>query len=61
MLIVGLALSLGLRLTTYVLEGFLVIAFGALLGGKFCLGAYVYHLLRGHTVYLPATASRAVL
>jgi hypothetical protein len=55
MLAVGLALSFGGRTTAYVFEVFLVVAFTALLGGKFCLGAYVYHLLRGRTDFASAT------
>ena len=47
MLGAGLALTLGWGAVAYVLEGFLVVAFTALLGGKVCLGAYVYHLLQG--------------
>jgi hypothetical protein len=35
--------------------GFLVVAFGALLFGKFCLAAYVYHLLRGHVAFANGT------
>lgn len=30
-------------------------AFGALLLGKFCLGAYVYHLLRGNVAFANGT------
>lgn len=55
MLVAGLALSFGWRTTAYVFEAFLVVAFTALLGGKFCLGAYVYHLLRGRTDFANAT------
>lgn len=55
MFLAGLALTLGWQVTAYVFEGFLVIAFTALLGGKFCLGAYIYHLLRGRTQFANAT------
>jgi Domain of unknown function (DUF4395) len=47
MLAAGLTLLQGWRTASYVFQGFLVVAFAALLFGKFCLGAYVYHLLRG--------------
>jgi hypothetical protein len=55
MLVTGLAFSFGRRTTAYVFEGLLVVAFTALLGGKFCLGAYVYHLLCGRTAFANAT------
>lgn len=55
MLVAGLALSFGWRTMAYVFEGFLLVAFTALLGGKFCLGAYVYHLLRGRADFANAT------
>jgi hypothetical protein len=55
LLLVGLSLLLGWMVAVYVLEAFLVIAFGALLFGKFCLGAYVYHLLRGKVAFANAT------
>jgi hypothetical protein len=46
MLAAGLALCLGGRPTAYVFEIFLVVAFTALVGGKFCLGANAFPLLR---------------
>ncbi len=55
MLAAGLALSFGWQTTAYVFEIFLVVAFTALLGGKFCLGAYLYHLLRGRADFAAAT------
>lgn len=51
----AVAISLGWRTTAYVFEGMLVLAFTALLGGKFCLGAYIYQLLRGKTSLANAT------
>lgn len=47
MLIVAVALLRGLFVTADVFEAFLVAAFAMLLFGKFCLGAYIYLLLRG--------------
>jgi Domain of unknown function (DUF4395) len=47
MLIIAGALLQGWMVTAWVFEGLIVAAFGALLFGKFCLGAYIYHLLRG--------------
>jgi hypothetical protein len=47
MLLTGLTLLLGWLVAAYILEALLVVAFGALLFGKFCLGAYIFHILRG--------------
>jgi hypothetical protein len=55
MLIAVLALSFGWRTTAYLFEGFVLLALAALLGGKFCLGAYIYHLLRGRADFANAT------
>jgi len=55
MLVVGLALTAGWVVTAWVFEGFLVAAFAALLFGKFCLGAYVYHVLRGRVAFANST------
>jgi hypothetical protein len=51
----GLALSAGLFPLAWVLQGMLVGAFAALLFGRFCLGAYVYQLLRGRIAFANAT------
>ncbi len=55
LLLAGLALMAGWMTAAYILEAFLVIAFGALLFGKFCLGAYIYHLLRGRIAFANST------
>ena len=55
MLIVAVALLEGWVVTAWVFEAFLVVAFSALLFGKFCLGAYVYLLLRGKVALANAT------
>lgn len=55
MLIVGIALLQGWMVTAWVFEAMLVMAFSALLFGKFCLGAYIYHLLRGHVTFANST------
>jgi hypothetical protein len=34
--------------TAIVLQGLLIAAVGALVLGRFCLGSFVFHLLRGH-------------
>jgi Domain of unknown function (DUF4395) len=55
MLIVGVALLQGWVVTAYVFEAGLVTAFSALLFGKFCLGAYIYHLTRGNVAFANST------
>jgi len=51
----GLALVYGLMPLAWVLQAMLVVAFSALLFGKLCLGAYVYHLLKGRVAYANST------
>jgi Domain of unknown function (DUF4395) len=55
MLGTALALFAGWRMAAWVLEALLVVAFAALLFGRFCLGAYVFHLLRGEAAFANAT------
>src|SRR6266480_2495571 len=55
LLAAGLTLLPGWRTASYVFQGLLVVAFAALLLGKFCLGAYVYHLLRGNVALANGT------
>lgn len=55
MLIVAFALLQGWAITAWVFEALLVVAFSLLLLGRFCLGAYVYHLLRGQVSFANAT------
>jgi hypothetical protein len=55
MLGAGLLLLQGLATAAYVLEGLLVAAFSMLLFGKFCLGAYIFHLLRGEVRFANST------
>jgi hypothetical protein len=51
----GLALVYGLMPLAWVLQAMLVVAFSALLCGRFCLGAYVYHLLKGRVAFANST------
>jgi hypothetical protein len=51
----ALALLWGALPLAWVLQAMLVLAFSALLFGRFCLGAYVYHLLRGRTAFANST------
>src|SRR6266550_1897391 len=55
MLVAGLTLLQGWGAASYVFQGLLAVAFAALLFGKFCLGAYVYHLLKGNTAFANGT------
>ena len=43
----GLALLGGWPRLSWILQGVVAIALGALVLGRFCLGSYLYHLLRG--------------
>ena len=54
-LIVALALSQGWTITAAVFEGLLLAAIAALLFGKLCVGAYVYHLVRGERSFANTT------
>jgi hypothetical protein len=51
----GTALLTHQPLIAWVLQAFLVVAFSALLFGRFCLGAYVYHLLKGRVAFANST------
>lgn len=53
----GIAASLFLRWTAsaYMLEAFLVVALAALLVVRFCLGSYIYLLLKGDKVFASRT------
>ena len=55
MLAAGLTLLQGWRTASYIFQGLIAVAFAALLLGKFCLGAYVYHLLKGNVAFANGT------
>src|SRR2546421_5432289 len=55
MLAAALTLLQGWKTASYVFQGLIVVAFAALLLGKFCLGAYVYHLLKGNAALANGT------
>jgi len=54
-LAIGVLLRLEWFITACVLEGFLGVAIVALVFGRFCLGSYIYHLLRGETEFAGRT------
>jgi hypothetical protein len=51
----GLGLLYGAPVFAWVMQACLVMGFSALLFGKFCLGAYVYHVLKGRVAFANAT------
>ena len=51
----GVALLAGWPRLAWILEGLVVVALGALVLGRFCLGSYLYHLLRGETSFANRT------
>ena len=51
----GLALLAGWPWASWVFQAFLVVGFSMLLFAKFCLGAYVFHLLRGELGFANST------
>lgn len=52
---IGLSLVLGWRMAALVLEGFFIVAIGALLFGGFCFGSFVFHLLCGRADFAKRT------
>jgi hypothetical protein len=54
-LAIGMALMLGWRATAIVLEGLLIAAIAALALGGFCLGSFIFHLLRGRAAFAMGT------
>ena len=55
MLGVALSLMFGWLLTAWIIEAFLVLALALLNFGRFCLGSYIYHLLRGNARFANGT------
>jgi Domain of unknown function (DUF4395) len=51
----GLTLLAGWHLASWVAQAMLIAAFAMLLLGRFCLGAYVFHLLRGEVAFANRT------
>jgi hypothetical protein len=51
MLMAGVTLLNGYLIISYIAQGFIAAAFSALLFGKFCVGAYLYHLLTGKSQF----------
>ncbi len=55
MLATGVFLLLGWQIPAFVMEALLVVALGALIFGKFCLGSYIFHVLRGDSAFARRT------
>jgi Domain of unknown function (DUF4395) len=55
MLAIGCSLLAGWLLTAWILQGLLVCALSALIFGRFCLGSYIYFLLRGQAGFANRT------
>jgi hypothetical protein len=51
----GIALLAGQPVLAWVMEGMLAVAFSLLLFGRFCLGAYLFHLLKGRLAFANST------
>ncbi len=51
----AISIIMSWNIAAYIFEGFLVIAFSALLFLKFCLGSYLYHLIKGEKDFANAT------
>ena len=55
MLAIGVSLYMGWTQAAYVIEALLVVALVSLLFGKFCLGSYIFHLVRGNVAFAQRT------
>jgi hypothetical protein len=55
MLFIGISILLGWTVAAWILEVLLVAALVALIFGKFCLGSYLFHLLRGNVAFANRT------
>lgn len=51
MLATGSLLLLGWQSAAFVVEALLVVALTALIFGRFCLGSYIFHLVRGRAAF----------
>jgi hypothetical protein len=54
-LTIGVSLSLGWRTIALVIEGFFIVAVGALAFGGFCLGSFVFHVVGGRADFAKRT------
>jgi hypothetical protein len=54
-LISGLTILANLTLVSYIAQAFIAVAFSLLLFGKFCMGAYIFHILKGNAKFANQT------
>ena len=55
MLCIGIFLLLKWQIISWIFESLLVVALTALIFGKFCLGSYIFHLLKGNVAFANRT------
>jgi Domain of unknown function (DUF4395) len=55
MLCIGLFLFFKLQILAWIFQSLLVVALGSLIFGKFCLGSYVFHLIKGEVAFANRT------
>lgn len=55
MLGIGISLMAGWTTLAAVLQAFLLVALAALILGRFCMGSYIYYLIRGNMSYANQT------
>ena len=55
MLCIGLFLFFKMQILAWIFQSLLVVALGSLIFGKFCLGSYVFHLIKGEVAFANRT------
>jgi hypothetical protein len=55
MLLIGVSLLAGASVAAWVLQALLLVALGALIFGGFCLGSFLFHLMRGQAAFATRT------
>ena len=55
MLLIAVFLLLEWRLAMWIVAGMLVVALGLLIFGRFCLGSYIFHVIRGDAAFAHRT------
>ncbi len=54
-LVIGISMIRGWHVTTIVIEVILILAVAALVFGSFCVGSFIFHLLRGRVAFAMRT------
>lgn len=55
MLCIGLFILLKWQILAWIFECLLVVALTALIFGRFCLGSYIFHIIKGNTAFAKRT------